>query len=149
MFLRATTGTTTVTNRSIILYKEQCLCSNNVFCKKLSFLDSFWFWITISCSRSVALDKANGSFSFPLTFRPSLTLPGWTSFLAPRLYLQCFHFAGNFLISGNPDLKRKFSGWVKISGNLMKSQENQEISKNLMTSIKFYLFNVNFLNSCI
>ena len=23
---------------------------------------------------------------------------------------QCFHFAGNFPISGNPDLKRKFSG---------------------------------------
>ena len=44
MFLRnSTTGTATVTNRSIILYKEQCLCSNYVLRKKLSIVDCFWF----------------------------------------------------------------------------------------------------------
>ena len=76
-----------------------------------------------------------------------LQLPYIVTYNIQSDYMQCFHFAGNFLISGNPDLKRKFSGSQEISGNLMKSQENQEISKNLMTSITFYLFNVNFLNS--
>ena len=37
------TATATVTNRSIILYKEQCLCSNYVLRKKLSIVDCFWF----------------------------------------------------------------------------------------------------------
>ena len=43
---------------------------------------------------------------------------------------QCFHFAGNFLISGNPDLKRKFSGSQEISGksgNLKKSNDIDKI----------------------
>ena len=88
-----TTGTATVTNRSIILYKEQCLCSNYVFSKKLSILDCFWFWITISWSRSVVLDKTNESFSFPLNLEYSsnflaiFNASGRTWFLAPRLYL--------------------------------------------------------------
>ena len=91
-----TTGTATVTNRSIILYKE---CSNYVYSKKLSILDCFWFWfwITISWSRSVVVDKTNESFSLPLNLKYSSN------------FSAIFNASQSDLISGSPTVSSSSS----------------------------------------
>ena len=91
MFLRNNNrNSNAVTKRSIILCQERCLCSNYVFSKKLSILDCFWFWITISWSRSVVLDKTNESFSFPLNLEYSSN------------FSAIFNASRSHLISGSP-----------------------------------------------
>ena len=90
-----TTGTATVTNRSNIFYKEQCLCSNYVFSEKLSILDCFW--ATISWSRSVVLDKTNESFSFPLNLEYSSN------------FSAIFNASRSELISGSPTVSSSSS----------------------------------------